>query len=79
MTRGYKGKKFHLGQQVLLFNLRLRLFPGKLKSKWSWPFIIKEVRRHRAVEFVDPREENFEKKWIINGQRLKLYNGGQLE
>ncbi|XP_006603276.1 uncharacterized protein [Glycine max] len=83
-TKAYHDKKlqrkeFQPGQQVLLFNSRLRLFPGKLKSKWSGPFIIKEVRPHGAVELVDPREENFEKKWIVNGQRLKPYNGGQLE
>ena len=35
-------KEFQPGQQVLLFNSRLRLFPGKLKSKWSGPFIIKK-------------------------------------
>jgi len=83
-TKAYHDKKlqrkeFQPGQQVLLFNSRLRLFPGKLKSKWSRPFIIKEFRPHGAVELVDPREENFEKKWIVNGQRLKPYNGGQLE
>ncbi|XP_028206302.1 uncharacterized protein LOC114389760 [Glycine soja] len=72
-------KEFQPWQQVLLFNSRLRLFPGKLKSKWLGPFIINEVRPHGAVELGDPREENFEKKWIVNGQRLKLYNGGQLE
>ncbi|XP_006596661.1 uncharacterized protein LOC114383808 [Glycine soja] len=77
--RKLQRKEFQPGQQLLLFNSRLRLFPGKLKSKWSGPFIIKEVRPHGAVELVDPREENFEKKWIINGQRLKPYNGGQLE
>ena len=27
-------KEFHQGDQVLLFNSRLRLFPGKLKSRW---------------------------------------------
>ena len=83
-TKAYHDKKlqrkeFQPGQQVLLFNSRLRLFPGKLKSKWSGPFIIKEVRPHGAVELIDLREENFEKKWIVNGQRLKPYNGGQLE
>ena len=36
-------KDFKLGQQVLLFNSRLKLFPGKLKSKWSGPFTIKRV------------------------------------
>jgi len=36
-------KDFQLGQQVLLFNSRLKLFPRKLKSKWSGPFTIKKV------------------------------------
>ena len=34
-------KDFQPGQQVFLFNSRLKLFPGKLKSKWSGPFTIK--------------------------------------
>ena len=29
---------FHVGDFILLFNSRLRLFPGKLKSRWSDPF-----------------------------------------
>ena len=83
-VNGYHDKKLQKkelqpGQQVLLFNSRLRLFPGKLKSKWSGPFIVKEIRPHGAVALVDPRVENYEKKWIVNGQRLKIYNGGQLE
>ena len=28
-------KEFRAADQVFLFNSRLRLFPGKLKSKWS--------------------------------------------
>ena len=36
-------REFKPGQEVLLFNSRLKLFPGKLKSKWSGPFIIKKV------------------------------------
>ncbi|XP_028189860.1 uncharacterized protein LOC114376125 [Glycine soja] len=72
-------QNFQPGQQVLLFNFRLRLFPGKLKSKWSGPFMIKEVRPHGTVELVDPTACTPEKRWIVNGQRLKFYNGGQLE
>ena len=41
---------FQPGQQVLLFNSKLKLFPGKLKSKWSGPFIIKEVKPYGVVE-----------------------------
>ncbi|CAJ2666538.1 unnamed protein product [Trifolium pratense] len=61
-------KEFKKGQQVLLFNSRLRLFPGKLKSRWSGPFVIKEVFPHGAVEIFTPGEE--EKSFKVNGQRL---------
>ena len=40
---------FQPGQQVLLFNSRLKLFPGKLKSKLSGLFTIKKVRPYGAV------------------------------
>ena len=33
-------KEFEPGQWVLLFNSRLKLFPGKLKSRWSRPFTV---------------------------------------
>ncbi|CAJ2672540.1 unnamed protein product [Trifolium pratense] len=51
-------KKFHEGQLVLLFNSRFKLFPGKLKSKWSGPFVVKEVFPHGAVEIFKSGEEN---------------------
>lgn len=38
---------------VLFFNSRLKLFPGKLKSKWYDPFTIKEVRSYGVVELED--------------------------
>jgi len=69
-------REFKPGQQVLLFNSRLRLFPGKLKSKWSGPFIIKEVRPYGAVEIEDPSSN---RTWVVNGQRLKLYWGEDFE
>ena len=31
-------RTFNLGEKVLLFNSRLRLFPLKLRTKWSGPF-----------------------------------------
>ena len=31
-------KEFQVGEKVLLFNLKLRLFPCKLNSKWLGPF-----------------------------------------
>ena len=69
-------KVFSPGQYVLLFNSRVKLFPRKLKSKWSRPFRVKDVRPYGAVEIEDPmRNES----WVVNVQRLKLYLGGDIE
>ncbi|CAN6679432.1 unnamed protein product [Malus baccata var. baccata] len=38
-----RGKSFSIGQKVLLFNSRLRLFPGKLHSKWIGLFVVTNV------------------------------------
>ena len=54
-------KTFKPNQQVLLYNSRLRLFPGKLKSKWSRPFIIKEVRPYGVVELLDHASSELER------------------
>ena len=39
-------KEFEAGQWVLLFNSRLKLFQGKLKSRWSGPFTMTQVFPH---------------------------------
>ncbi|CAJ2671898.1 uncharacterized protein LOC123891769 [Trifolium pratense] len=69
-------KEFKPGQMVLLFNSRLKLFPGKLKSKWSGPFRIKEIKPYGAVLLEDPKTKDT---WTVNGQRLKLYFGGEFD
>ncbi|XP_038882328.1 uncharacterized protein LOC120073577 [Benincasa hispida] len=46
-------KNLKAGQRVLLFNSRLRHFLGKLKLRWSGPFLIMEVFPHRAVELAN--------------------------
>nr|GEZ62448.1 reverse transcriptase domain-containing protein [Tanacetum cinerariifolium] len=38
-----KNRIFNVGDQVLLFNSRLKIFSGKLKSRWSGPFTIAEI------------------------------------
>ena len=47
-------RQFEPGQMVLLFNSRLKLFPGKLKSRWSGPFEVVRVTAHGAVELRAP-------------------------
>ena len=60
-----------VGDLVLLFNSRLRLFPVKLKSKWNGPYLITQLFPHGAVEF-----ENKEGLRLnVNGQRIKIYLG----
>ena len=62
-------KEFRAGDQVLLFNSRLRLFPGKLKSKWSGPYTKVSSTTFGAVTLrTNPGEE-----FKVNGQRLKHY------
>nr|XP_018624034.1 uncharacterized protein LOC108943939 [Nicotiana tomentosiformis] len=46
-------REFEPGQEVLLFNSRLKLFPEKLKSRWASPFEVVSVKPHRAVELRD--------------------------
>ncbi|XP_057771000.1 uncharacterized protein LOC130990784 [Salvia miltiorrhiza] len=58
------------GMKVLLFNSRLKLFPGKLKSRWSGPFILKEILPHGAVIL---SKENNEETFTVNGHRVKPY------
>ncbi|XP_062074969.1 uncharacterized protein LOC133778977 [Humulus lupulus] len=67
---------FEEGQRVLLFNSRLKLFPGKLKSRWSGPFLVVKVYPYGAVEL---REEDSRREFKVNGQRIKHYWGGEVE
>ena len=63
--------EFKEGDQVLLFNSRLRLFSGKLKSKWSGPFTVVSSTQFGAVTLRTSNHEEFK----VNGQRLKHYLG----
>ncbi|KAM1999884.1 hypothetical protein ACFX16_007256 [Malus domestica] len=65
-----RAKTFSIGQKVLLFNSRLRLFPGKLRSKWVGPFIVTNVFPHGAVQIKSARTQQ---EFKVNGHRLKPY------
>ncbi|XP_031262017.1 uncharacterized protein LOC116120207 [Pistacia vera] len=66
-------KSFSLNQKVWLFNSKLRLFPGKLRSQWDDLFIVLNVFPHGAVEIQNPKAGQVFK---LNGQRLKPYADG---
>ena len=67
-------QEFEEGQQVLLYNSRLKLFPGKLKSKWTGPYTIMKVYPYGAVDIHSDAKGTFK----VNGQRLKIYLGGDV-
>ena len=68
--KNIKGKKLYEDQKVLLYDSRLHLFPGKLKSRWVGPFIVKHVYPYGAVDIMNPSDGSISK---VNGQRLKPY------
>ncbi|KAK0604452.1 hypothetical protein LWI29_015827 [Acer saccharum] len=63
-------KDLRPGMQVLVFNSRLKLFPGKLKSIWFGPFRVTQVFPHGAVEVQNEKNGNMFK---VNGHRVKPY------
>ena len=70
-------KEFLVGQKVLLYQSRLRLFPGKLRSRWIGPFVVTNVFPHGAVEIQSLATS---KVFTVNGHRLKpFYEGLQVE
>lgn len=62
-------RSFEPGQKVL-YNSRLHLFPGKLRSRWTGPFIVRSVFSFGAIEIEDPTTSSTFK---VNGQRLKPF------
>ncbi|GKD95682.1 hypothetical protein Tco_1379579, partial [Tanacetum coccineum] len=50
---------FNIGDQVLLFNSRLKIFSGKLKSRWSGPFTITEVYPYGTAKLSHADGSNF--------------------
>ncbi|GJU93977.1 reverse transcriptase domain-containing protein [Tanacetum coccineum] len=69
-----KNRVFNVGDRVLLFNSRLKIFSGKLKSRWSGPFTVVQVFPYGTVELSQNSGPNFK----VNGHRIKHYFGGDV-
>ena len=67
-------KEFKAEDQVLLYNSKLKLFPGKLKSRWSGPYTIVASSLFGAVTL----KTDYGSEFKVNGQRLKHYLGGNM-
>ena len=63
-------KEFTLGDKVLLFNSRVKLFRHrKLQSKWEGPFKVISTSSHGAVTLQNDQGMLFK----VNGYRLKIF------
>nr|GEX32562.1 hypothetical protein CTI12_AA123990 [Tanacetum cinerariifolium] len=69
-----KNRIFNVVDQVLLINSRLKIFSGKLKTRWSGPFTITRVFPYGTIELSQPDGPNFK----VNGHRVKHYFGGDI-
>nr|GEZ49254.1 reverse transcriptase domain-containing protein [Tanacetum cinerariifolium] len=54
-----KNRIFNVSDQVLLFNSRLKIFLGKLKSRWSGSFTISEIYPYETAKLIHPDGCNF--------------------
>nr|GEX00466.1 reverse transcriptase domain-containing protein [Tanacetum cinerariifolium] len=66
-----KDRVFNVCDRVLLFNSRLKIFSGKLKTRWSGPFTITHFFPYGTIELSQTDGTNFK----VNGHRLKHYFG----
>nr|GEU58329.1 reverse transcriptase domain-containing protein [Tanacetum cinerariifolium] len=69
-----KNSIFNVGDQVLLFNSRVKIFSGKLKTRWSGPFTITRVFPYGTIELSQPNGPNFK----VNGHHVKHYFDGDI-
>nr|GEW98931.1 reverse transcriptase domain-containing protein [Tanacetum cinerariifolium] len=69
-----KNQIFNVGDQFLLFNSCLKIFFGKLKSRWSSPFTITEVYPYGTAKLSHADGLNFK----VNCHRLKHYYRGDV-
>nr|GEV60754.1 reverse transcriptase domain-containing protein [Tanacetum cinerariifolium] len=70
----FKNRIFNVGDRVLLFNSRLKIFSRKLKTCWSGPFTITKVFPYGTAELSQPDGPNIK----VNGHRVKRYFGGDV-
>jgi len=63
-------KDFEVGQKVLLYNSKLHLHPGKLRSRWTGPYFVHKIYPHGAIDVLNSNDGNIFK---VNGQRLKPF------
>ncbi|XP_025628996.1 uncharacterized protein [Arachis hypogaea] len=66
---------FRPGELVLLYNSRLRLMLGKLRSRWEGPYRVEKAEPYDVFYLRHPSSPKILK---VNGHRLKLYHGEKM-
>ncbi|GKF02299.1 reverse transcriptase domain-containing protein [Tanacetum coccineum] len=69
-----KNRVFNVGDRVLLFNSRLNIFSGKLKTCWTGPFTVAQVFPYGTIKLSQTDRPNFK----VNGHRVKHYFRGDI-
>ena len=64
-------KEFKVGEQVLLYNSKVKLFPRKLKSRWSGPYTVVASTPFGAVTL----KTDYGSEFKVKGLRLMHYLG----
>ncbi|GKD30936.1 hypothetical protein Tco_1241714 [Tanacetum coccineum] len=64
-------KEFQEGEEVLVFNSRLKLFPGKLRTRWYGPYTVSKVYPYGTVEVLGKNGVRFK----VNGHRIQKLGG----
>ena len=63
-------KTFNQGDQVLLYDSKLHLFQGKIKSQWTGPSIIHQAYLNGSVALLNPK---YKRVFKVNEQQVKPY------
>ncbi|XP_057719687.1 uncharacterized protein LOC130934114 [Arachis stenosperma] len=69
--KNIRRREFRVGKLVLLYNSRLRLMLGKLRSRWEGPYRVEKVEPYGVYHLRHPSSPTIFK---VNGHRLKLYH-----
>nr|GEW78627.1 reverse transcriptase domain-containing protein [Tanacetum cinerariifolium] len=67
-----KNRVFNVGDRVLLFNSQLKIFSGKLKTRWTRPFTIAQVFPYGTVKLSQTNGPNFKRVWKGLGE-VRVY------
>ena len=66
--RNIRRRTLYIDKKVWLYNSRLKLFPGKLRSRWDGLYVVVESFDNGSVLISDPKSS---KQFKVNGHRLK--------